>query len=52
LAIADMKNYRGLASREVLVARRSQVQQQRANPPAAGGGIKTPDGRSFFANRR
>ena len=51
-AIADMKNYRALASREVLFARRSQVQQQRANPPAAAGGIKTPDRRSFFANRR
>ena len=46
-----MKNYRSLATREVLAAGRSQVQQQKANP-AGGGGIKTPDGRSFFANRR
>ena len=50
-AIADMKNARTLPKREVLAARRSQLQQQQQSP--AAGGIRMPDGRSFLSiNRR
>ena len=47
-AIASMKNCRTLPAREVLAARRSALQQ--AKP--TGGGVRMPDGRSFFATNR
>ena len=53
IAIADMKNVRGLGSRDVLEARRSAVQQQKQDAGGgAGGGVRMPDGRPFLATRR
>jgi hypothetical protein len=44
-----MKNCRTLPPREVLAARRSAL----AGPPkAAGGGVRMPNGRPFFATNR
>ena len=51
-AIADIKNCRLLPARDVVEARRSAAEARAAKPASGGGGIRTPDGRPFFATQR
>ena len=49
-AVADMKNVRGLATREVLAAERSQLEQQRHKPNPAAASARRTGGRSSRPN--
>ena len=54
-AIADIKGFRLLSPRDVLEATLSQVKAGGSAKPGGGGtgaGVRTPDGRPFFATQR
>jgi len=52
-AIADIKNFRLLSTRDVFEARMSQMKAGGGGAtPVGGGGMRTPDGRKFFATQR
>lgn len=53
-AIADVKGFTLLSTREVFEARLSQIRAGAgaAKPAGGGGGVRTPDGRPSFATQR
>jgi hypothetical protein len=51
-AIADIKNCRLLPPRDVVEARLSQARDKQSRSAGGGGGVRTPDGRPFFATQR
>jgi hypothetical protein len=52
-AIADVRGLGLLPSRDVVEARLSQARNKPPGiTPAAGGGVRTTDGRPFFATQR